>query len=119
MCSFQLWKNKDLVYLVFSLSYGMFFLFLTIRPPTSNPFCIADALALLIIVYSAKRYGRLAHASGIPSLLNRICQDATVYFLVLSTNHIIFLSFELFAPVSDHPVDLRSATHDNSHTGFD
>jgi hypothetical protein len=104
VCSFQLWKHKEVTYVVLSLVYGTLFLLSPVYPPTSNPFCIKDALALLIIVYSAKRRngGRgLARVGGVPSLLDKILQDATTYFLVLSTGHFFLLFFELFAPVSE------------------
>ena len=79
----------------------------------SDPFPIEDALALLIIVYSAKRRaGGLARVGGMPSLLDKILQDATMYFLVLSTGHLLLLFFEIFAPVSDRPVDSCSTTYD-------
>ena len=90
----------------------------TVYPPTSDPFSIKDILALLFIVYTAKRYRGLTRGGGVPSLLGKILQDATMYFLVLSTGHLLFLFFEIFSPVSDHHVDLRSAAHDKPHTGF-
>ena len=120
ICIFPLWKNSEMIYLVLSLVYGTFFLLSTVHSPTFNPFCVKDALALLIIVYSAKRHdGSLTRIGGVPSLLDKIRQDATTYFLVLSTGHIIFLFFQVFAPVSDHRVDLHSAAHDKPHIGLD
>ena len=119
-CFFQLWKNAEVIYLVLSLVYGTFFPLSTVHPQTSNPFRVKDALALLIIVHSAKRHGRgLTRVGGAPSLLDKIRQDATMYFLVLSTGHLLFLFFQIFAPVSDHRVDLRSAIHDKPHIGLD
>ena len=70
-------------------------------------------MALLIIVYSAKRHGGgLVRVGGMPNLLYKILRDATTYFLVLFTGHLLLVLFEVFAPVSDHPVDLGSITHD-------
>ena len=40
----------------------------------------------------------------------------TIYFLVLSTGHILFHFFKVFAPVSD-PVNIRSTVHDMLHAG--
>ena len=74
-------------------------------------------MALLFIVYTAKRYRDLTRGSGIPSLLEKILQDATTYFLVVFTGHVLFLFFEIFAPVSD-TVNMRSAAHDKLRTGF-
>ena len=113
ICTFQQWKHKEVIYVALSLAYGMLFLLSTVRLPTSNPFCVIDSLALLIIVYSAKRYGGLSRDGGVPSLLDKILQDSTTYFLFLSTAHLLLLFFEVFAPVSDHHVDLRSVAHDN------
>ena len=77
----------------------------------SDPFSIEDALALFIIVCFAKRRaGGLARVGGMPSLLDKILQDATTHFMVLSTGHLLLL--EIFAPVSDRPVDSCSTTYD-------
>ena len=120
VCFYPIWKNKEVIYLVLSLVYGMLFMLSTTHPPTSHSFCVKDALALLVIVYSAKRHGGgLNPVGGAPSLLVKIRQDATVYFLVVSTGHLVFLCFQIFAPVSDHRVDLRSAAHNEPHIGLD
>ena len=105
-CVFTLWKDTVVIYFVLSLVYGTFFLLSTARPSASNLFWVEDALALSIIVYSAKRLdGGLTRAGGAPSLLDKILQDATIYFLILSTGHLLCLFFGLFAPVSDYHVD--------------
>ena len=118
VCSSQLHKNIEMPFLVLSLVYGTFFLVSTAYFPASKPFFAKDALALLIIVYyPMHRDGGLSRGGGggVPSLLQKIRQDATTYFLILSTGHIIFLFFEGFAPVSDHPVDSPSTAHDKTH----
>ena len=120
ICVFQLWKTLEVTYLVLSLVYGTFFLLSTAHPPGSNPLLVKDSLALLVIVYYPKHHdGGLSRVGSVPSLLDKIRQDATIYFLILSTGHIIFLFFELLAPVSNRPVDLRSTTHDKPHTALD
>ena len=113
VCTFQQWKNKEVIHVALSLAYGMLFLLSTVRFPTSNPFWVKDSLVLLTIVYYAKRYGGLTRDGGVPSLLEKILQDATTYFLFLSTAHLLFVFFQIFAPVSDHRVGLRPAAHDN------
>ena len=119
-CSPRLLKNGEVIYFVLSLVYGTFFLLSTAHLQTSNPFRVKDALALLIIVYSAKRHhGGFTGVGGMPSLLDKIRQDATMYFLVLSTGNLLFLFFQIFATVSDHRVDSRSAVYDTSHIGLD
>ena len=112
-CNFQPWKVGQVIYFMLSLVYGTFFPLCTDRTLASDPFSVEDSLALLIIVYSAKRHeGGLARVGGMPSLLEKIRQDATMYFLVLSTGHLLLVLFEVFAPVSSYPVDLGSITHD-------
>jgi hypothetical protein len=74
-------------------------------------------MALFIIAYSAKRHA--GGIGGVPSLLKKILQDATMYFLVLSTSHLVFVFSEIFAPVSDHPAGLLSAAHHEPHIDFD
>ena len=119
VCTFQLWGSKEVIHPVLSLVYGTFIPLSTAYPPASNPFLVEDVLALFIIVYYTKRYGGLARVGGMPSLLDKIRQDATTYFLILSTGHLLFLFFEIFTPVSDLLVDLRSAAHDRPHVDFD
>ena len=117
ICAFQLWKNTVVIFVVLSLVYGTFVLLSTTRPSTSNLSRVEDALAMSIIVYSAKRLdGGLTRVGGAPSLLDKIRRDATTYFLILSTGHLLSLLFEAFAPVGDHRVDFRSTTHINCHT---
>ena len=119
ICNFRPWKSGEVIYVSLSPVYGTVFPLLTARPTASNPFFIKDALALLIIVYSAKRRdGSLARVGGVPTLLDKILQDATAYFLVLFTSHLLLFLCEIFAPVSDL-FDLRSTAHDRLHVGSD
>ena len=39
---------------------------------------------------------------GIQSLLDTIVEDATVYFLIIFTGHLLVIFFEFFAPVSEN-----------------
>ena len=111
-CNFLRWRTGEVAYFVLSLVYGMFFPLSTAHTIASDSFSVEDALALLIIVYSAKRHhGGLARVGGAPRLLDKILQDATTYCLVLSTGHLLVLFFEIFGPVSGRPVDLCSTTH--------
>ena len=119
-CAFQFWETGEVIYVALSLSYGTLFPLSTAHTLASDPFLVKDALALLIIVYSAKHHdGGRARVDGMPSLLDKILQDATVYFLVLSTGHLLLLFFEVFASVSDHPVGLCFAAHERLHIDSD
>jgi len=86
------------------------------RYPTINPFFIIDSSAFLVIILSVKHRG-LMRAHGMPSLLDNIVQDATVYFLVIFTGHLLVVFFELLTHVSDRPADLCSFAHDELHIG--
>ena len=91
ICVFALWKKKDVTYSVLSLTYGTILLLSTAHLPASDPFLVKDTLALLIIVYSLKsRDGDLIRGGGVQNLLKKIRQDATTYFLALSTGHLLF-----------------------------
>ena len=79
-------------------------------------FFVKDAAAFFVIIYSAKHRG-IMRAHGVPSLLDKIVADATVYFLVISTGHFLLILFELVASVSDPPADLISPVHDELHIG--
>ena len=120
ICTFQPWNNKELIYIPLSLAYGSSFLLSVNNSLLPNTVLVEDALALLFIVYFVKRhYGGLIRVGGVPSLLKKILQDATMYSFIVSTGHVLFLFFEVFAPVSGRPVDLCSATRDEAHIGFD
>ena len=104
-----------MIFFGLSLVYGTFFPSSTARILAFNPFSLKDTLALFTIVYSVKRHdGGLTRVGGVPNLLGKILQDATTYFLVLFTGHLLFVFFEAFAPVSDGLVDLCSITHDKA-----
>jgi len=84
----------------------------------ANLLFVKDTSAFLIVVYSAKNR-RLSRAIGVPSLLDKILQDATIYFLVIFTSHLLLIFFEFLAPVSDLSTGLFSSAHDEVHIGFD
>jgi len=83
----------------------------------ANPF-IKDVSAFFIVVYSARHRSRM-RARGVQSLLDTIVEDATVYFLLIFTGHILVILFEFFAPVSDDMADSRSPANDELHIGND
>jgi len=81
----------------------------------ANPF-VKDVSAFLIVVYSARHRSRM-RARGVQSLLDTIVEDATVYFLLIFTGHILVILLEFFAPVSDDLADSRSSANDELHIG--
>jgi hypothetical protein len=88
------------------------------RVLTTNLFLDKDTSAFVIIAYYAKGRGNM-RARGVPSLLDRIVEDATLYFLIIFTSQIFVISFEIFAAVSDHPVVLRSSVDGERCVGID
>ena len=72
---------------------------------------VKDTTAFSIIVYSIRWRG-LARAHGVPSLLDKIARDATTYFMVIFTSHLLLVFFEFLAPVSDLPTCLFSSASD-------
>ena len=58
-----------------------------------------DLLAFLIIIWVGRKATGF-RGSSIPSILDRIVKDATLYFLVIFTSHLIVEGFLIFAPVS-------------------
>ena len=68
---------------------------------TINLIFIKDVSAFGLIIWSAK-YKGFMRSRGVPNLLDRIVQDSTTYFLVIFTNHLVLILFELFAAVSGH-----------------
>jgi len=61
---------------------------------------IIDLLAFLIILVTA-RGPRTSRFPGIPSILDAILRDATVYFLLIFASQLVLLFFLYFAPVCD------------------
>jgi hypothetical protein len=79
---------------------------------------VKDTSAFLIVIYSA-RHRSFMRAHGVQSLLDTIVGDATVYFLLIFTGHLLVLLFEFLAPVSDHSANLCSSARDKLHIGND
>ena len=77
-----------------------------------------DMVAFLLIVYSA-RFRGLGRTYGGPSLLDRILQDATLYFLAIFTSQLLVVLFELFAPVSGRSADMCSSAHNGPYPEAD
>ena len=59
-----------------------------------------DFLVFLIILITARRPGT-SRLPGIPTILDAILQDATVYFLLIVASQLVLCLFLFFAPVSD------------------
>jgi hypothetical protein len=92
--------------------------FLGIRITAIDHFFVKDTLAFLIIVWCAVKRRARGHIDGMPSLLDKIVRDATTYFLVIFTSHLLLILFEFFAPVSDI-LTLVSLAHDRLHIDID
>lgn len=76
-----------------------------------QPLLRQDTSAFFVIVWSVKLRGR-TRARGVPSLLDKIARDATMYFLVIFTSHLLLILFEFFAPVSDLLTNRYFPTHE-------
>jgi hypothetical protein len=86
LCIFSRHKVLEVVLTGISLLYGekQFF-----EPNKRTDFaCEPDFLAFLVIVFTAKR--SRTPGVGTPSLLSIIATDATWYFLVIFTSHVVF-----------------------------
>ena len=116
-CVFRRWRAGEIAYYALSLLYGMSFPPLGIHIATTNPCFIKDSSAFLVIICSTSKHRGLLRAHGITSLLDKIVQGATVYFLVIFTGHLLVIFFEFLAPVSDRPADLRYFAHGGLHVG--
>ena len=58
-----------------------------------------DLLVFLIVIWVGYRSGGFGRP-GMPTILDRIVKDATVYFMVIFTSHFVLECFILFADVS-------------------
>ena len=66
------------------------------------PLCcgIADLFTFLIILVTA-RGPRTSRFPGIPTILDVILRDTTIYFLVMAAAQLLLLFSTIFAPVGD------------------
>jgi len=71
-----------------------------LHTPHSPCHDIADILAFLIILVTARRQG-VNRYPGVPSLLEVILRDSIRYFMVMFVGQFLFLLFLFFAPVGD------------------
>ena len=95
LCAFSRHRKTEVAYTAISLGYGKLFLtYLQMITPTAF---WEDLLAFLIILYLAGRWFR---QFGLLGLLGTILRDATKYFLVIFTAHLVLTSTLLFARVS-------------------
>lgn len=62
---------------------------------------VFDLLVFVTIIFVGHRTAGFT-AAGIPSLLDRIVKDATMYFLVIFTSHLVVEGFLIFAPKTYH-----------------
>ena len=100
ICMFQQWRPGEIAFTVVSLLYGVFCPSIPPSCGINQPLSIEDCAAFLVIAFSARKWGR-AHAAGVPSLLRNILEGATIYFLVVFAGQLLFIFFQLLAPVSD------------------
>ena len=107
VCFPKRWKLGELVFAGITVAFGtsspnmIFTLGVLIRltPQTSPRRGIIDLSAFLIILVTAR--GSRGRHGGIPSILDTIMRDATVYFLVMFVCQSVFFMFLFFAPVRD------------------
>jgi len=58
---------------------------------------LTDLLAFLVIIYLALQSG--THRSKLPSLFGTMAQDATLYFMVIFTSHLLLMMTLIFGSV--------------------
>lgn len=110
LCVFQRWRPGEITSTVLSLLYGsLCSQSPDIRIATIIHLFVKDALAFIIIVFSSKRRST-EHAYGTPNLLDRVVRDATLYFFVIFSSHLLLIFFEFLAPVSGFLTDFTSST---------
>jgi len=99
ICLFVGQLSGEIAFIAMSLVYGMVFLMSFIddledtrsdHPP--------DLLTFLVIIYLAVQSS--VRNIPIPSILKIIIRDATYYFLVIFTSHIVLITFLTSARVS-------------------
>ena len=98
ICVFKQHIPLNLGFTSISLFYGTTapYSFCLARESGTN--YLIDLLAFLFIIYLAWNSG--SHSSGLPSLLKVMAEDATLYFLVIFTSHLVLELTLIFGSVS-------------------
>ena len=97
LCAFSREGTMEVAWTVISLGYGKLFPNLPCFQTTIPVLTFKDLLAFSVILYLASRSANRMY--GIPSLLRTIVRDATIYFLVIFTSHLVLVITLLFARV--------------------
>jgi hypothetical protein len=96
ICVFVQHGSAEIGFTAICLVYGTKpFLSFARETPADHP---TDVLAFSVIVYLVVRSN--VNKVPVPSLLRTIAEDATYYFLVVFTSHLVAMMFLLFASVS-------------------
>ena len=99
MCDFMGQFSTILGFIVMSLVYGTEFLLSLIdHLENTHSDHLPDLLAFSVVVYLVVRSG--VKKDPLPKILKTIARDATYYFLVIFTSHVVLVMFLLFATVS-------------------
>ena len=99
LCTFTGKLSVEIGFIAMTLAYGMVPLLLFIGYIEDIHLDhLTDTLAFSIIVYLVIRSN--IRKVPIPSILKTIVQDATYYFLVIFTSHLMLVMFLAFANVS-------------------
>ena len=107
LCSYKVWDAEEIVYYSLAMLFGTFSPpNLHLYDPTLGMLMLSDAshrdtvegIAFLIIVVIAVR-SRLGGYISIPSILTAILRDATLYFLVVFSFHVLSMLFLFLTPV--------------------
>ena len=109
-CVSQSWKFGELVFINIAVAFGASLTSDVVSPRVClrasrsvflTPWTPVDVLAFLSILIATKK-PRHPRYPGIPSLLDAILRDATIYFILIVLCQVLFDVFVAFAPVS-HP----------------
>ena len=99
MCTFKGKLPVQIGFITLALAYGMEFLLLLIdHLGVTRSNHLTDLLAFSVIVSVVVR--STVRGVPIPSILRIITRDATYYFLVIFTSHLLLVIFLAFARVS-------------------
>jgi hypothetical protein len=108
MCNFNIWKVGELLYYILAMFFGTssplglhFYhpaLGILMTFDVFSRYGVADLLAFSIIAFTARK-SRMGGPLPIPTILDAILHDATYYFLLIFTAHLVSLLFVFVAPV--------------------
>jgi hypothetical protein len=102
ICIYERWKLGELIFTNLVIAFGKSSIF-NLRYDLTPCHGVIDFFTFLVILTSTRRR-ETSRFPGIPSILDAILRDATVYYALVFVCQLVFEFFLLFAPVREDTI---------------